>query len=164
MMRRFGSPGTSLVLSLTLGGCAGGLPLGPDVVVSGAKYVAVQGEADLVARTFVIDAAGQKLEVAGAVCDVESSLYSARLTTPARLRVPNFGPQSPALGFSCAAGELKGGATVGIETYWRTAPGMYGPYWEAYGPGALGWPGPGWGLYGPSYPVSEYPNVHVILR
>ncbi len=151
-------------LAMALAGCAGGLPLGPDVVVSGSKFVAVQGEADLVVRTVIIDAEGRKREVAGATCDVESSLYSARLTTPARLRLPNFGPQSPVLTLTCAAGDLKGAGQVGIETYWRSAPGMYGGYYgPAYGP--WGWPGPGWGgFYGPSYPVSEYPDVHVILR
>ena len=113
----------SLGLAMALAGCAGGLPLGPDVVVSGAKYVAVQGEADLVVRTFLVDPAGQKREVAGATCAIDSSLYSARLTTPARLRVPNFGPQSPVLTLTCAAGELKGGGQVGIETFWRAAPG-----------------------------------------
>ncbi len=152
---------------MALAGCAGGLPLGPDVVVSGAKYVAVQGEADLVVRTFLVDPAGQKREVAGATCAIDSSLYSARLTTPARLRVPNFGPQSPVLTLTCAAGELKGGGQVGIETFWRAAPGMYGGYYGGPygpGPGPWGWPGPGWGLYGPSYPVSEYPDLRVILR
>ena len=159
--------GIGIVLAATaLAGCAGGLPLGPDVVVSGRQFVAAQGEADVVVRAFVLDDAGERSEVAGAACDVTTSLYDAKLTTPARMRVPNFGPQSPVLNIACAALGLKGAVQQPIAIYWRTAPGYYyggyyGPPW--YGPGA-GWYGPGWGFPGPSYPVSEYPDVAVILR
>lgn len=156
-----------------LAGCAGGLPLGPDVMVGGQNFAAARGEADLVVRTHVIGADGSEREVGGAVCDVTSVLYSARLTTPARLRLPNFGAQSPELMLDCAAGELRGSASRPITTVWRTAPGYpgvggwygggwYGPGW--YGPG---WYGPGWGPWDypePRYPVSLYPDVSVQLR
>lgn len=156
-----------------LAGCAGGLPLGPDVMVSGQNFAAARGEADLVVRTHVIDPDGSEREVGGATCDVTSVLYSARLTTPARLRLPNFGPQSPELDIDCAAGELRGSASRPITTVWRRPAGSvgygypgyagwYGGGW--YGPG---WYGPGWGPWGypePRYPVSLYPDVSVQLR
>lgn len=150
--------------AILLGGCATGLPLQPDVVVSGQQFVAVRGEADVVVRSYLVDPGGERLEVGGAACKVTSSLYDAQLTTPARMRLPNFGPQSPVLNFACAAGKLKGTAQRPIATYWRSAPGYAGPLW--YGPGwgpGWGWDGPGWG-FAPSYPIWEYPDVAVMLR
>lgn len=152
-----------------LAGCAGGgLPLGPDVMVSGQNFAAAQGEADVVVRTHIVDPDGAEREVAGAVCDVRSVLYSAKLTTPARLRLPNFGAQSPDLMFDCAAGELRGSAARPITTVWRTPPG-YSGYDGWYGPGWYDprWYGPGWGPWGypePRYPVSLYPDVSIQLR
>ncbi|MFO1106171.1 MAG: hypothetical protein U1E34_08715 [Amaricoccus sp.] len=148
-----------------LGGCASGLPLNPDVVVSGRDFVAVSGEADVVVRTYLTDPAGQRLEVGGAACTVTSSLYNTRLTTPTRLRLPNFGPQSPILNVACEAGKLKGAAQQPIATYWRSAPAA--PYWygPGWGPGWGGWYGPGWGPgWGPSYPMFDYPEIAVMLK
>ena len=150
-----------------LTGCAGGLPLGPDVMVPGQTFVAAQGEAEVVVRAFALDATGARREVAGATCDVVTVLYSARLVTPARLRLPSFGAQSPDLVIQCAAGALKGGTTRPIQTVWRGAP-YYGPGpWGGYGYGPGMWgPGP-WGPWGgwptPAYPVSRYPDVEIQL-
>ncbi|TPE49687.1 hypothetical protein [Amaricoccus solimangrovi] len=141
------------------------MPLGPDVVVGGQDFVAARGEADLVVRTHVVGSDGTKREVAGATCALSSVLYSAKFTTPTRLRLPNFGPQSPDLMISCAAGVQKGSASVPIATYWRTAPGYFGP--GPWGPWGPGWYGPGWYGWGypePTYPVWEYPDTSVALR
>lgn len=157
-----------LALVGLLGGCAGGLPLGPDVVVGGQNFPAARGEADLVVRTHTIGTDGAEREVGGATCALRSVLFTARFTTPARLRMPNFGPQSPDLMIDCAAGRLSGGVTAPIHTYLRSPPGYAGP-WGPYGPG---WLGPGyygrgwwdpWYYPEPSYPVWEYPNVSVRL-
>ncbi len=161
---RFGA----LWLILMLPGCAAGLPLREDVAVSGQKFVAAQGEADVVVRTYVLDPAGKPAELGGAACQITTSLYDAKLTTPARLRLPNFGPQSPELFVTCAAEGLEGAARQDINTFWQGAPGFYGGpfYGPFYGPGWYG-PGvfgPGWGMPGPGYPVSEYPDVDVLLR
>jgi hypothetical protein len=149
---------------LALAACATGVPVQREVVVSGARFQAVQGEARLTVRTFLPDAPEGRREVLGAHCDVVSSLYSTQLVTPARLVVPNFGPQSPELAFACRAGELSGSARVSIFTRWEDYP---------WGPpaGPWGWgPYPGWGMWGgwgwggPAFPVSEYPDVAVELR
>lgn len=151
-----------LALVLALAGCSGGLPLGPDVMVPGQQFVAAQGEADVIVRTYVLDPAGTRREVAGATCDVRTVLYSAKLVTPARLRLPSFGAQSPDLVIHCAADGLEGGVTRPIQTFWRTAP-PYGPGpwgWYGYGPGYWG----GWGGWPePAYPVSQYPDVEIQL-
>ncbi len=148
------------VLALLLAGCATGVPVERQVVVSGGQFIAVQGEASLIVRTFVEDPGGQRREVTGASCDVESSLYTARLTTPSRLVLPNFGPQSPELAVNCNAGKLLGSGRVAIVTRWQQTPGFWGPpgfpYWRS---DPLGWR---WD--GPSFPVSDYPNLSVVLE
>jgi hypothetical protein len=143
-----------------LAGCATGVPVERAAVVPGGRFTGVQGEAALTVRTFLADAGGERREVVGASCDVVSSLYSAQLVTPSRLVVPNFGPQSPELGVSCRAGELAGAGRVRIATRWQEPPGYWG---YPYGPG-FGRPW-GWGgWYGPGYPVSDYPNLNVLMR
>jgi hypothetical protein len=106
--------------------------------------------------------------VVGATCQVTSSLFGTTVTTPARLVVPNFGPQSPELAFDCRAAELTGSARRGIVTTWQYPPGAgvpgwgpgWGPAWGAWG--GAGWRGDWWGA--PAIPVSRYPNVAVLLR
>jgi len=149
------------LLPALLAACASGVPVERQVVVPGGNFNAVQGEAALIVRTFLPQVGDVRQEVVGADCDVTSSLYATRLTTPSRLVVPNFGPQSPELGLICRYGKLSGSGRAGIATYWRGPPGGY------WGPGPWG-PGPygawGWGWYDPGYPVSDYPNIDVTLQ
>jgi hypothetical protein len=158
----------ALAVFLGLAGCAGGVPVERQVAVSGAGFANVDGEVDLVVRAFLAPEDEVRREVVGAVCQVESTLYEAQITTPSRLKVPNFGPQSPELDISCSADGFSGRVRQEINTYWRDAPGYYGyPYggWyppPVYGGAAFAWGYGGW--WGPSYPVSDYPNVSVILR
>jgi len=160
------------LLAAALAGCATGAPIDRQVVVSGARFDGVRGEMATDVRTYITGVDGQTRELLGASCDVSSSLYEASLTTPARLVVPSFGPQSPELDVACRAGESSGATTVRVSTSWRYPPGYYGyPAVGLYGGtgGAagvsLGWGGwGGWGYGGPAYPVSEYPDVRVELR
>jgi hypothetical protein len=148
------------VLGLALAGCAGGVPVTRQVVVPGGGFQAVQGEAGLLVRTFVEDPQGERREVVGANCEVVSSLYAASVVTPSRLVVPNFGAQSPVLTANCRADKLAGSGTVRIVTRWQQPPGYWGyPGW--WGP--WGWDGP-WGWGGPGFPVSDYPDLIVMLR
>jgi hypothetical protein len=152
-----------LPLLASLGACAGGVPVQQEVIVSGARFADIQGEARLTVRSYVEDADGARNEVLGAQCEVASSLYTARLVTPARLVVPNFGPQSPELLFECRAADLAGSARRSITTTWQYPPAYLAtPYPLAYGPpGVFGWGGAAW--YGPGYPVSRYRDVFVRL-
>jgi hypothetical protein len=157
-----------LAALLALSACASGVPVEREVTVSGAQFVNVQGEADLVVRTFVPSPEGRR-ELLGAQCDLTTSLYAARLTTPSRLRLPNFGPQSPELQFVCRADGLTGAARREILTRWDRPPGGYGyppaGWYAPYDGGAalaLGWGYGGW--WGPSLPVSYYPDVRIELR
>lgn len=165
--RALSKPALLLAAAALLAGCAEGPPVANVVKVSGAEFRNVRGEADLTVRTFIAGE-GVRQEVSGARCSLETSLYSTAFTTPARLLLPNFGPQSPELRLDCAAGEWSGSADVGIRTWWREPPGAYAGYgygyrYGPYGPwGTWGWPG-----YGPGYrgvPESDYPDVRIELR
>lgn len=153
----------SAAAALLLAGCAqGGLPLQPTVAAPAGRFDAVQGQADLVVRTFVEDETGETREVGGAVCEIRSILFSARLVTPARFVFPSFGPQSPTLEIDCRAGELSGSAEQGVVSQWVRMPGAWpgpGPWPYAYGP----WGGP-WGWNAPAYVTFVYPDVAVRLR
>lgn len=152
----------SLPVLFLAAGCASGVPVERQVVVPGARFTAVQGEAAFVVRTFLAPEGGERREVVGAACRLSSSLYDAEVVTPARVVVPNFGPQSPEIAAECRAGDLAGTGGTRIVTRWQQGPvGMApGPY---YGP--WGWGGPvGFGWYEPSIPISDYPNLHVVLR
>ncbi len=159
-------PLRAAVLLAVLAGCASGVPVERVVVVDGSRFDAVQGEAGLTVRTFLPADGDMRAEVIGAKCVVRTSLYTAELVTPSRLRLPGFGPQSPELEITCTADGFSGGETVGIETNWRYPPGywpypgMYGPYGWGYGGGAAF----GWGYGGGAVPVFYYPDAHVMLR
>ena len=146
--------------ALLLAACANGVPVERQVVVPGDRFEAVRGEATFFVRTFLTPERDTRREVVGADCDVMSSLYSAKLVTPARLVVPNFGPQSPELNVACRADGLSGTGRVEIITRWQEPPG----YWGYPGFGLYPNYAWGWGAYGPGYPVSDYPNLNITLR
>jgi hypothetical protein len=150
--------GLAVAALLGLAACAGGVPVERQTVVSGSRFDAVQGEAAFVVRTFLPDEAGERREVVGARCAVVSSLYTAELVTPSRLVVPNFGPQSPQVSLDCTAGDLVGSGTARIFTRWQDGPGYWGGPWGPYRTYGWGWYG------GPGYPVSDYPDLAVIMR
>ena len=147
---------------LMLGACATGVPVERQVVVPGSRFAAVSGEAAFIVRSFLPDQSGERREVVGARCEAVSSLYRTELVTPARLVVPNFGPQSPEIAVACTAGDLSGSATARIRTFWREPPG----YWGYPGAGPYGFYRPfGWGWSGGAgYPVSDYPDLAVPMR
>lgn len=164
-------PVAAVFAALALGGCAaGGLPLRETVAVPAGRFEAVQGQAEVVVRSFITDEAGQTRELGGASCEVTSILFSTRLQTPGRVVFPGFGPQSPTLDIDCRAGELAGSAEVAVEGQWVRMPGAWpGPGPWPYGYGGWGgpwggpWAGGAWGG-GPSYVTFVYPDVNVPLR
>jgi hypothetical protein len=152
---------------LLLYGCASGVPVDRQTVVTGARFNNVQGEASFIVRTVLpAEARAERRELVGARCTALSSLYKAEFVTPNRLVVPNFGPQSPEITVTCAAGELSGRATARIVTHWEGPPYPgwgWGPGWgPAWGAGWDPWY-PGWGWYGSRFPVSDYPDLLVPL-
>ena len=51
-------------------------------------------------------------EISGAQCLVDSGVYSATISTPANINVPDYGPSSPSLFVRCTAGSQSGSVTV----------------------------------------------------
>lgn len=149
-----------------LTGCAErGLPLGPAVAVPAPP--GAQGQAQTVIRAFLPGPGEERREVAGAVCDVSTILFRARVVTPARVLFPSYGAQSPTLAVDCRAGGLAGAAEQPVVTRWVRPPGggPWGPGPWGGGPwgGPWGWDGGPWGWNGPSYPVFVYPDIAVTL-
>lgn len=167
-MIRPGLRAPSLLLPLLLAACATGAPVTRQVVVPGGQFQAVQGEARFFVRSF-LSTGSQQQEVIGARCELVTSLYRTEFVTPARVVVPNFGPQSPEVTVACRTPDSAGSASTRIVTRWQQPPGVWGdpffgprggPWGPAWGPG---WgPGP-WGWSGPGFPVSNYPNINVTL-
>lgn len=149
----------ALVAVAALAGCSQGLPVTREVVVPGGRFEAIRGEAQVVLRSFTLDAEGRRREVDGARCDVATSLYSASLVTPARLFLPNFGSQSPELRVDCEAPGLAGTARQRILT--RTQGGARYGYAGSSRRDEFVF---GWGWPGFSFPVSYYPNIAVTMR
>lgn len=153
------------LLLLGLAACTSGVPVERSVVVPGGRFEAVQGEASFIVRAFLPAEGDQRREVVGARCEAVSSLYATDLVTPARLVVPNFGPQSPEITVQCTADGKTGAATARIFTRWQGPPGVVAPGMVA-GPGWIA-PGPvGWGWWGaaPGIPISGYADLAVILH
>lgn len=150
---------------LLLGACASSsVPVTRQVTIAGDRFTAVQGEAAFFIRTFLPDAGGVRQEVIGATCEIASSLYSATAVTPSRVVVPNFGPQSPRITATCRSGDLVGTGGTRIVTRWQQSPWGWGPPGPYYAPGPWGRGGVSpWGWYEPAIPISDYPNLIVVM-
>jgi hypothetical protein len=158
------------LLGLALAGCAGGdvMGFGPGVTGGGGGLPAVRAEAapdlmtppgrrdlGLAIRTLVVQPDGTQAEVAGATCLVTAGPFSARLTSPARLVIPDLGPDAPDVRADCASGALVGAAMTPPAFLWAQSGGD-GLQRASWG---LGW------TYG-GYKVGpvRYPNLTVLLR
>ncbi len=145
-----------------LAGCAGGNPLVDDglpevqmrnttgdVVAPARKYLAVP------ARSFQAGADGTWLEVTGAQCSVTSGVYQATLTTPARLVLPDLGPDAQPITAACSTGTLSGRDQVAPEYPWPAEGEASAASRVSYG---RGW----WYGYEKSGPM-KYPDIAVAL-
>ena len=142
------------VAMLALAGCAGwGGPAGggrglPEMAMSPrADWIVPpgRGRSALAVRAFVPGADGAWQEVAGARCRVTGEPYfRADLVTPARLLLPDLGPDAPALKAECSSGTARGAAAVPPVFAWEATGGnwaqrvVWGAGWwrgfEATGP------------------------------
>lgn len=152
-----------------LAGCAGGevAGFGPAVTGGGRGLPATRAEArpdlmtppgrrdlSLAVRTFTVGADGSRVEVAGATCSITGGTLRAAVATPARLIVPDLGPDAPAIRADCAAGDLVGAAAAPPVFAWARSGGS-APQRVAWG---LGWTY-GFEKVGPM----GYPELPVIL-
>ena len=64
----------------------------------------------LVVRAVAADAPGR--DIPGAICDAVSPYFASRFAAPARLLIPEYGSQTPAVTATCEGGGASGRATV----------------------------------------------------
>ena len=90
-------------------------------------------------RSFEPDTEAEWREVAGATCAVSAGAYRATLVTPARLILPDLGPDAPPIEAECRLGSRSGRDIVGPVYRWpaETKPDplqriWYGGWWRGY--------------------------------
>lgn len=122
---------TALALIAGLGACA----TPPEFADRGLDTVAMKATGqEIVAppihfqhraiRSYVPAEDGSWAEVAGAQCDVVAGPYTASVTTPVRLVLPDLRPAAIPLTAVCRTGEFSGQATF------DSMQGLHGPYPE----------------------------------
>ena len=120
-------------------------------------------------RAVAADAPGR--EIPGAVCDAVSPYFVSRFPAPARLLIPVYGSQTPAVTVTCEGGGASGRATVAPQASYSGG-GFGGPavgISVGTGGGWNGWDGDGVGLGlswwggggGYGQPVVSYPAPSV---
>lgn len=153
----------TLLACLVLSGCAvtdaGSGPrrdLSVMKVSTGEFAPPARGYSEVTVRSLVSGTEADWLETVGARCVASAGPYAAVLTTPARLAVPDLGPDALQVSVECTQGALAGRALSGPVYRWP-AGGKPGPLSRiAYGGG---W----WYGYQKSGPL-RYPDINVGLR
>ncbi len=84
-----------------------------------------RAETDFEVRTFVQTGRAQ-IEVAGADCALDSDYFTARFTSPARVALPDLGPQSPVVRIACSGLQGRGGTALRARL--ANDAGIGGPY------------------------------------
>ena len=160
-----------------LAGCAEMAPPGTTTVRveprPDAEPPPASGETDLVVRAVAVDAPGR--EIPGAVCDAVSPYFVSRFPAPARLLIPEYGSQTPAVTVSCEGDGASGRATVAPQVSYSgggfggpavgISVGTGGGGWNGWGGDGVGlglsWWGGGGGY---AQPVVSYPALSVPMR
>ncbi len=81
-----------------------------------------RGVSQIEVRTFFdSDQSGDRKEIDGATCTIDGGgLYTAEISPPRIISVPNYGSASPLVGAQCTKGDLKGsGSTKVYNEYQR---------------------------------------------
>jgi hypothetical protein len=124
----------AFLIAIALAGCAGGEYQQISGIKGGGRglpVVSMRANSDevvppgrgapigLAVRAFVPGTEEEWTEVAGARCHVTGgNFFSADLVTPARLVLPDLGPDAPALRADCASGAATGTDIVGPVYSW----------------------------------------------
>lgn len=162
---------------LVLAGCAGatnGLPFQETAVRPAVRADAAlppaRSETELTVRAFVTEG-GAAREVA-ADCTLTSSYVGGSFRAPARLLVPDLGPQTPVLTVACAQGTQEG--AVSARATLRRTSGFGGVpavglsvgtgYRHGAGVNLGGWWGGGWGWGRSGALLAVYPDVRVMMQ
>lgn len=71
-----------------------------------------RGQETLAVRTSGIASDGQRKELSGVPCTLDSGVYTASFVTPANIIVPDYGPNSPAIFIRCIVEDQSGSSTI----------------------------------------------------
>jgi hypothetical protein len=165
----------ALMAAIGLAGCAapGPGPAGVGTVTAerkaGVQAPLASGETEIVVRA-VPAVSGQGQELVGAQCVAESPYFRAAFAAPARVLLPDFGPQAPAVTVTCRNGDATGTAVAQPQAAWQGGLGGWpsvgvsvgtGDY-SGVGVGVGWWGGGGVGASGGT-PVVRYPELRVAV-
>ena len=159
-----------ILLALALAGCGGGAydwrkveggGAGlPEVAMRPSGEVAVppgRGAREGLAVRAFLPGDGEWREVGGARCSITGGdFFRAELVTPARLTLPDLGPDAPTLRADCTSGTARGTAVVAPAFSWP-AEGRPSPIERAWWGGGWWW---GFQRTGPM----RYPDLAVGMR
>lgn len=135
---------------------------------SGAAAPAYRGERLVTVRTALAGSNQSAREIAGARCRIDSQMYSAEVTTPAEIIVPDYGQASPVITAICRANGKSAQESISVfNASQRARDQAYDPF--IYG--GFGWPngrsGVGVGitfnLSGSRNDTYEYPSLRVVF-
>lgn len=162
------------VVALVVAGCATQnaqppAPLVPSQVKASTVMPPAWGITDVRVSAAVTEA-GTLREVS-ADCTLDSPYSSARFRAPARVSVPDLGPQTPVLRIGCSDGTRRGSAearaalrsTNGGLGGWPTVGVSVGTGGYS-GVSVGGFWGGGFGTTGPNVQQAVYPDVQVVLQ
>ena len=153
-------------------GCVapGAAPPGVDTVRAerraGVVAPLASGETQLVVRT--VGAAGQELP--GAACVAESAYFRAEFASPARILLPDYGAEAPAVTVTCRSGTAEGGAVAAPQAAWQGGLGGWPAVGMSVGTGTNSGVGVGFGWWGGGgvgaaggVPVVRYPELRIVV-
>jgi hypothetical protein len=149
----------------------GSAPTGVQTV-SATRTAALQaplasGETQIVVRAVASGAPDQ--ELSGALCVAEAPWFRAEFASPARVLVPDFGAQAPAVAVTCRSGTASGSAVAQPQAAWSGGLGGWPAVGISVGTGTNSGVGLGLGWYGGSaggsrgVPVVTYPELRVVI-
>ena len=157
-----------------MAGCVapGAAPPGVDTVsatrTAGVPAPLASGETQIIVRAVPAAAPGQELR--GAQCVAEAPWFRAEFVSPARVLVPDFGSQAPAINVTCRAGTGSGSAVAQPQAAWSGGMGCWPAVGISVGTGSnsgvgvgLGWWGGGGAGASGGVPVVTYPEVRVVI-
>jgi hypothetical protein len=165
----------ALAAAVGMAGCVapGAPPPGVETVraerKAGVMAPLARGETQLVVRAVAAGApAGQELQ--GARCVADAAYFRAEFASPARVLLPDFGAESPAVTVTCRSGTASGSAVAAPQAAWQGGLGGWPAVGVSVGTGnssgvgvGLGWWGGGGVGAAGGTPVVRYPEVRVVV-
>ena len=138
--------------------------------IPGATPPPARGETRLDVVAVSHDAEGRETELTGAACEARSPYFAADFTAPARLLIPDFGPNSPQVDVTCRSGSAVGRASSRPDWAWSGGFGGWPAIGVSVGTGTQSGVGVGFGWYGggtgmaAGQPAIRYPALRVAVE